>query len=447
MNRDELIKSFCDFRSELDDLFQIVSIDKEAKTFWPNICCKERHDVDSEKTLETCKPPKDSDVKPKDMIPFALSQGGNFTRHNLYVEVSETIKEGGHLHNGMMKLLEKVISLKHFKIHDPKLISAKEQIRSFFNGISLCGPVIIDAPDEKKMCELFIPYRHSMKEFVKLFKGLYIPDNLVRVKVQESSSFLETMEQSLLNRQLTSRKTRLGKSGKNTLTSVAAAMQSKAVKNVHLEQACKHTNAIVKTEANEMKKRYCRGVEHIDLYSTDVKNIAIYHFHNQISKEYYHSKTNMIGLAEKIRYKVTDSSCPSKLFDADDISFQQIAMDATSTKKEWAAVVNLNTNSLDGYFQSELRYCKAKKYLIGTIVEVKAYIDGNNCCNDYRDFDMCVRDYNHCEKELESQKLADVNNKHFVRSVTLKGSEYEIVDPHKTRKRRLLTKMGSKNAS
>ena len=38
--------------SDLDNLFQIQSIDKEAKTFWPNICCKERRDT----TLEVCDP-------------------------------------------------------------------------------------------------------------------------------------------------------------------------------------------------------------------------------------------------------------------------------------------------------------------------------------------------------------------------------------------------------
>ena len=40
-------------RSDLDNLFQIQSIDKEAKTFWPNICCKERKD----KTLKVCEDP------------------------------------------------------------------------------------------------------------------------------------------------------------------------------------------------------------------------------------------------------------------------------------------------------------------------------------------------------------------------------------------------------
>ena len=44
-NRGELLKSCCSFRIDLDNLFQIQNIDKEAKSFWPNICCKERRDT------------------------------------------------------------------------------------------------------------------------------------------------------------------------------------------------------------------------------------------------------------------------------------------------------------------------------------------------------------------------------------------------------------------
>ena len=42
-------------------------------------------------------------------------------------------------------------------------------------------------------------------------------------------------------------------------------------------------------------------------------------------------------------------------FDAKDISIQQVAMDTNGIKgkKEWVAVVNLNTKSDDGYLQSE----------------------------------------------------------------------------------------------
>ena len=78
-NRDELLKSFCSFTSDLDSLFENQGFKKKrAKWFWPNICCKERNDD----KLETCQPPGGR-VKRKDIIPFALSQGGNYSRHNL----------------------------------------------------------------------------------------------------------------------------------------------------------------------------------------------------------------------------------------------------------------------------------------------------------------------------------------------------------------------------
>ena len=49
-NRDELLKSFCSFTSDLDKVFKIQGItDKKAKSFWPNICCKERNDDDKSK--------------------------------------------------------------------------------------------------------------------------------------------------------------------------------------------------------------------------------------------------------------------------------------------------------------------------------------------------------------------------------------------------------------
>ena len=131
-NRDELLKSFCSFTSDLDNLFQIQNIDKEAKTFWPNICCKERRDT----TLEACDP--SGKIKRENIIPFALSQGGDYSRHNLYVEVTNTIKKNGHLHKGMQKLLQSLSS-----IPSSKKQNAKHLVNSFFNDVSLCGPRIV----------------------------------------------------------------------------------------------------------------------------------------------------------------------------------------------------------------------------------------------------------------------------------------------------------------
>merc|ERR1711968_343416 len=47
-NRDELLKAFCGFRMKLEHLFQNEKVKKQvAKSFWPNICCKERNDKDN----------------------------------------------------------------------------------------------------------------------------------------------------------------------------------------------------------------------------------------------------------------------------------------------------------------------------------------------------------------------------------------------------------------
>ena len=90
---------------DLDSLFKIQGVENPAKSYWPNICCKERNDDDKSKTLETCQPPEGSNIKPENMIPFALSQGGHYNRHSLYVEVTEAIKKEGYLHEGMKDLL------------------------------------------------------------------------------------------------------------------------------------------------------------------------------------------------------------------------------------------------------------------------------------------------------------------------------------------------------
>jgi hypothetical protein len=374
------------------------------------------------------------------MIPFALSQGGNFNRHNLYVEVKETIKEQGHLHKGMIKLLDEITTHNNH----PKIENAKELVQSFFNGISLCGPRLIDGPEENKMCELFIPYGHSMKHFLKLVRGLYETKfNILPVL------FLETMEHSLLNRQLASRKIRLGKSGKNTLTS---AMQSKKprviktiIKEIEPKKMCK--KVILNTNNLEDKQNsFCSGVEHMDLHNKNVKNVAIYYLRKKMSEKYVGDNKNMELLAEKIRYRVVDESCPSKLFDAKDISIQRIAMDTKGKIKEWVAVVHLNTESEDGYFKNELPNCKARNYLIGTTITVEAYIDDKNCCKDYRDFDTC-KHFKNCENQLLEGKLADFENKHFTRRVMVKGTKYKISNPHDQRRRRLLTQNGSKNGS
>ena len=78
-----------------------------------------------------------------------------------------------------------------------------------------------------------------------------------------------------------------------------------------------------------MKKHIVVGYNHLDLSSTEIKNIAIHYLKNDIS---YDDK-KMFSLKQSLRYQVTDNlpSCP--LFTAKDISIQQVAMDTLGKRK------------------------------------------------------------------------------------------------------------------
>ena len=160
-NRDEMLKSFCSFTSDLDRLFRDEGVKNQtSQQFWPNICCKERRD----KILEACVDPTNK-INRANIIPFALSQGGDYSRHNLYVEVTDSIKKDGYINSGMIKLIK---SLKPER--KDRII---EKVNSFFDDISLCGPRIVDSPgEESKLCQLFIPYRHAMKNFYNVVAEL-----------------------------------------------------------------------------------------------------------------------------------------------------------------------------------------------------------------------------------------------------------------------------------
>ena len=99
----------------------------------------------------------------------------------------------------------------------------------------------------------------------------------------------------------------------------------------------------------------------MDLSDTNIKKCGGALFEKRI----IYDDKKMFELSKQLRYQVTDTSCPAPLFTANDISIQQVAMDVLGKKKEWVAVVNLNTKDKNGYLQSELPYCKVRNYLIG----------------------------------------------------------------------------------
>jgi hypothetical protein len=427
-NRDELLKSFCSFRMDLDELFEVQGIvDKQAKTFWPNICCKERKD----KTLEVCED-STGKIKREKIIPFALSQGGDYSRHNLYAEVKDSIEMNGYIHDGMNQLIDSLDS------SDGKWSKkAKKNLTAFFKEVSLCGPRIVDAPNSKdttKLCELFVPYKHTMSEFYKLIKQFFVTD----IPEQDaSSSFLEMMEKSLRKRSAVKRV------GKNQIQQM---MQMKPKMPKVEEEKCTGKVDYTSDELVDIKLSHCKGYKHLDLSNTNMKNVAVHYLKNDIPEASSYKNKKMFEFSEQLRYQITDTSCPAPLFTADDISIQRVAMDTLGKKKEWVAVVNLNTKSEKGYLQSELPSCKRRNYLISSKVEVKAYVDKGNCCNGLKDFKKCSEP---CQNKLEAEPLEDRRTKSYSKNVIVTGSEYYMTDSRLTnshlsekRRRKLLKNRG-----
>ena len=107
-------------------------------------------------------------------------------------------------------------------------------------------------------------------------------------------------------------------------------------------------------------------------------------------------------------------------------------MDALGKRKEWVAVVDMNTQDKNGYLQSELPFCEDRKYLIGASLKVKAYVDESNCCKHLKSYKECQE---LCRKELE--KLMDKRHKHYSKDVVVTGTQYSVGDSHVSRRRRL----------
>ena len=121
-------------------------------------------------------------------------------------------------------------------------------------------------------------------------------------------------------------------------------------------------------------------------------------------------------------------------------------MDTLGKEKEWVAVVNLNTEDKNSYLQSELPYCKAREYLIGAKVKVKAYIDDSNCCDDLRDYKHCIVKPG-CKEDGKLTALKDKRNNDYSKNVVLTGTQYEVTSsPDDVGRRRRLLQDRSKGA-
>jgi hypothetical protein len=194
-------------------------------------------------------------------------------------------------------------------------------------------------------------------------------------------------------------------------------------------------------ELRETRKSHC-PYKHIDLSdgvaTTSVQNIAIHYLRNDLKKEDY-TNENMVMLHSRLRYEVKDSSefnCPAPLFYADDISIQQVSMNAKDRKKEWVAVIKLNTHAKNGYFQSELKQCFAKPYIPRAEVKVNVFVDKKDCCNGNKDYEKCISTKTNCQSEVMTFK-SKYGDKDYGKIVTLDGAWYEIKGSHIDRRRRL----------
>jgi hypothetical protein len=156
-NRDILIGKFCNFRRRLD----VVLKDRKTtgKMLFPNICCKE----DKYDDLVKCQDPTGK-VKRHEIVPFALSQGGNFTKVNLYGELVDTLKKGGYLYKGFMDALKSVEGGEVLR----------QRLEANFNSASLCGPRLFTLPKhpEIHLCQMFHPYGELFEDFLTSFTSL-----------------------------------------------------------------------------------------------------------------------------------------------------------------------------------------------------------------------------------------------------------------------------------
>jgi hypothetical protein len=186
-NRDELIKSFCTFRKDFDEVLAKQNIKKKGKDSWPNICCTSNG--------EKCKVPEG--INADEMVPFALAQGGKVTKQSLYGEILDVLRAKGHQHHpnggyllqGMLKVLDEVKDINGAE-------ELKTEIVNVFKHIHLCGPKVFHSPEseEVNMCQLFHPYGQLMGSFHKKIKGLFIARDSRDVLVPQESkaaSFLQ----------------------------------------------------------------------------------------------------------------------------------------------------------------------------------------------------------------------------------------------------------------
>ena len=343
-NRDEFITAFCNFRNDFHPLLKQRNLGKAAQEFWPNICCPEDQG-------NRCG--RNGAVKRKLTVPFALAQGGEYNRRNVYVELLSSLKKNGYLHEGMVNVL------KMLGPHIPT-DKLKKKIDKVFERSHLCGPRVMKLPtsSSQTICQLFFPYAQLLNAFLTEFDALFVArdwkDLRSRLGVQDAPTVL--------------------------------LEQSEANETSHLSHRSCHLTMSTKDEVKQIKRSFCLK-NNVELSDERMLNIVlIYAEGNTEDPEYDKMETELSKFA---RFDVADKCKTAKLFNANAVSLQKIKED-TEGSYDWAYVVQLDSSSKNSFLRTQISQCNSMKYLPHTTTTLAMYADVDNCCEETKDYGTCV---------------------------------------------------------
>jgi predicted nuclease with TOPRIM domain len=239
INRDHIVNAYCVFRKTFDETLKEHKVKKTSKDFWPNICCG---------TIPGDCKARDG-IQQIDMVPFAMAQGGNATKENLWGEIDNLLGKTSLVRKGMEKALSTSFPEGASKLD--------KHLETMFSKINLCGPRVFASPHntEMQMCQLFHSYHHMFHSFHLRFKELFKGNDLSSMtmktyaNVEHHDSLLETMESALSKR----------KSASIRSDNLGALMKIKAKRvptgNVEADDHLVAQNSKFKSKLSNLKSR------------------------------------------------------------------------------------------------------------------------------------------------------------------------------------------------
>ena len=470
-NRNMLIGSFCNFRPRLvtmlNTFYQEHPEEFNGKTvsgrgLWPNICCKK----DNFENLKTCNDPT-GQVKRSEIVPFALSQGGNLTTANLYGEIVDILRLDGYLQTGMANAIQGLNGAD----------AILKDLTTMFTTTHLCGPRTFALPNDAtnsgvQLCELFYPYSHMVEGYYTSVQGILPlqrrrrrrlhswPETWVS-EVQGWARHLRSMVFGPSSGEIDALRREIGAAKAQAATfqheaAIARAKLSKQAASTEQEvRADRDTFSTLLARNNQRLRRldspaspfcpaitkdsypdpstwknlvdtYCPGYSDISLTDDNLVVLALV-YADDVSAE------QVPMLQDQGRYAVVDD-CPTKTFAADDVSLQVV-------DGENLFVILLDSTSPNGYLRKELPECgnwntpTAFPRIPRDTISVKVYRDGGSCCVGTKDYSVCQA--NGCSAE-PTPVLDAATGLQLEYDTKVTGEVFTVSYGHKRRRRRAL---------